>query len=72
MVQSLHLPWDTYPELSTRPGEVIKSYATNTVGTLAPLFTPEGFDLYRPGFFRMQLEPVHPSPNAAGDWRLYR
>ncbi len=46
-----------HPELSTRPGEFIVSYATNEPDTMADLFTEEGKDLYVIRFLRMHLEP---------------
>jgi hypothetical protein len=45
-----------HPELSTKPGEVILSYATNVPESMARLFTEEGKDLYVLRFLRVQLE----------------
>ncbi|HVM47702.1 MAG TPA: DUF4185 domain-containing protein [Candidatus Acidoferrum sp.] len=45
-----------HPELSTRPGEVVLSYATNVPESMAQLFTEEGKDLYVHRFVRVQLE----------------
>jgi predicted amidohydrolase len=45
-----------HPELSTKPGEVILSYATNAIGGVKPLFTEEGKDVYVHRFLRVQLE----------------
>jgi hypothetical protein len=46
-----------HPEFSTKPGELIISYATN-VNTmdLDPLFTKEGSEIYYPRFIRVQFE----------------
>ena len=46
-----------HPEFSTAPGELVISYATNSVGTIAPLLTPEGLQIYAPKFIRAQIEP---------------
>jgi hypothetical protein len=46
-----------HPELSTKPGEVVLSYATNVPESMAELFTEEGKDLYVHRFVRLQLEP---------------
>jgi hypothetical protein len=45
-----------HPELSTKPGEIILSYATNVPDSMAELFTEEGKDLYVHRFLRVQLE----------------
>ena len=45
-----------HPELSTKPGEVVLSYATNVAKSMAELFTEEGKDLYVLRFLRVQLE----------------
>jgi Domain of unknown function (DUF4185) len=45
-----------HPELSTRPGEVILTYATNVPDSERQLFTPEGKDVYVHRFVRAQLE----------------
>ena len=45
-----------HPELSTKPGEVVLSYATNVPESMAELFTEEGKDLYVHRFLRVQLE----------------
>ena len=57
-----------HPELSTAVGELVITYATNSVGTVAPLFTAEGLQIYAPKAVRVQLEL-----NASGmhDWALY-
>jgi Domain of unknown function (DUF4185) len=44
-----------HPELSTRPGEIILSYATNTPESEDQLFTPLGKDIYVHRFLRVQL-----------------
>jgi hypothetical protein len=44
-----------HPELSTKPGELIITYATNSWGSIAPLLTPEGLGIYHPRFIRVQL-----------------
>lgn len=46
-----------HPELSTFPGELFISYATNAVGTLAPLLTEEGLQIYAPRMIRLVVEP---------------
>jgi hypothetical protein len=46
-----------HPEFSTKPGEIIISYATNLGGwDLNPLFTKDGSEVYFPRFIRVQLE----------------
>ena len=45
-----------HPELSTKPGEVILSYATNVPNSMKEHFTEEGKDLYVHRFLRIQLE----------------
>lgn len=45
-----------HPELSTKPGEVILTYATNAGGSMKEHFTEEGKDLYVHRFLRIQLE----------------
>jgi len=45
-----------HPELSTQPGELVISYATNAPRDLPALFTEEGLRAYRPRFIRVQLE----------------
>jgi len=44
-----------HPELSTRPGEVVLTYATN-VPEVEQLFTAEGRNIYVPRFLRLELE----------------
>lgn len=44
-----------HAELSTKPGELIITYATNSLGTVAPLFTEEGLGIYHPRFIRVEL-----------------
>ena len=51
-----------HPELSTKPGEIILSYATNVPESMAELFTEEGKDLYVHKFLRVQLE-LNKQPN---------
>ena len=46
-----------HPELSTRPGEVILSYASNVSNSEKELFTVEGKDVYVHRFVRAQFEP---------------
>jgi len=45
-----------HPELSTRPGEVVLTYATNVPGSEDPLFTFEGREVYVHRFVRAQFE----------------
>jgi hypothetical protein len=45
-----------HPEFSTKPGELLISYATNTKGGMKKLFTKEGVGIYAPRFIRVQLE----------------
>jgi hypothetical protein len=45
-----------HPELSSRPGEVILTYATNTTKSESELFTFEGRQIYVPRFVRAQFE----------------
>ena len=45
-----------HPELSTKPGEVILTYATNVPNSERELFTPEGKDVYVHRFVRAQFE----------------
>ena len=45
-----------HPELSTKPGEVVLSYATNVGGSMKEHFTAEGKELYVPRIVRLQLE----------------
>ncbi len=45
-----------HPELSTRPGEVILTYATNAADSERQLFTAEGKDVYVHRFLRAQFE----------------
>ncbi len=56
-----------HPELSTGPGEVVITYATNSVGSLAPLFTTEGLGIYHPRFVRAQFQ----IPSHVGFWLTY-
>lgn len=44
-----------HPELSTATGELVLSYATNSLDGIAPLFTTEGLRIYHPRFVRFQL-----------------
>ena len=62
-----------HPELTDVPGELVLSYVTNTWGTVAPLYTPEGAGLYVPSFVRLRVEAdgpgagcQHGSPGGAG------
>ncbi len=57
-----------HPELSTQPGELVISYATNTLDGLAPLFTQEGLGIYHPRFIRVQLALNEPPSNVSGFW----
>jgi len=45
-----------HPELSTKAGEIILTYATNVGGSMKEHFTEEGKDLYVQRFLRLQLE----------------
>ncbi len=45
-----------HPELSTKPGEVVLSYATNVPDSMKEHFTEEGKNLYVIRFLRVQLE----------------
>lgn len=45
-----------HPELSTKPGEIVLSYATNVPGSMKEHFTQEGKALYVHRFLRVQLE----------------
>ena len=54
-----------HPELSTRPGEVILTYATNVANSEKELFTPEGKDVYVHRFVRARFE-LNPHRKAAG------
>ena len=45
-----------HPEFSTKPGEVILSYATNAPGSIRHHFTDEGKDVYVLRFLKVQLE----------------
>jgi hypothetical protein len=51
-----------HPELSTRTGEVILSYATNTPNSEQELFTVEGKEVYVHRFVRVQFELNRPTP----------
>ena len=51
-----------HAELSTKPGEIILSYATNVPESMAELFTEEGKDLYVHRFLRVQLD-LNQKPN---------
>ena len=51
-----------HPELSTKPGEIILSYATNVPESMAELFTEEGKNLYVHKFLRVQLD-LNQGPN---------
>lgn len=57
-----------HPEFSSVPGELVISYATNTVGTLAPLFTPEGLQIYVPKVIRAKFALPQ---TGVSDWSLY-
>jgi hypothetical protein len=46
----------SHPEFTTKPGELIISYATNSGWSTKPLFTKEGAEVYFPRFIRVQLE----------------
>ena len=59
-----------HPELSTKPGELVISYATNSLGTIAPLFTEEGLAIYWPRFIRVQLE-LYEQNSAGSHWTMY-
>jgi hypothetical protein len=48
------------PDLSEN-GRLLISYATNSMGTIAPLFTEEGFGIYHPRFISVQLAPIQMS-----------
>lgn len=45
-----------HPELATQPGEIVLTYATNIFGSINPLFTPEGLQIYHPRFARIRLD----------------
>ena len=45
-----------HPELSTQPGEIVLTYATNLFGAFFPLFTKPGYEFYWPRFVRIQVE----------------
>lgn len=50
-----------HPDLATDPRELILSYATNALGSIDPLSTPEGLIIYQPRFVRVRLgEPADP------------
>lgn len=59
-----------HPELSTRPGELIISYVTNSLGSIAPLFTEEGLAVYYPRFIRVQLA-LNEFTSANNRWSIY-
>jgi len=44
------------------------TYATNAFGSIAPLFTGEGLEIYFPRFVRLQLED---NASRVCGWRLY-
>jgi len=52
-----------HPELSTKPGEIILTYATNTPKSENELFTVEGKDVYVHRFVRAQFE-LNQNPQA--------
>jgi hypothetical protein len=54
------------PDLSQPPGRFLISYATNSLGTIAPLFTEEGFGIYHPRFITVEL-----APTALSTWTIY-
>jgi hypothetical protein len=60
-----------HPELSTQPGELIITYATNSWGSIAPLLTPEGLGIYYPRFIRVQLELNDQNPSSVSRWYFY-
>ena len=45
-----------HAELPRATGEIVLSYATNTFGSISPLFTEAGLGLYVPRIIRVQLE----------------
>jgi len=57
-----------HPELSRQAGEIVLTYATNAFGSIAPLFTGEGLEIYFPRFVRLQLED---NASRVCGWRLY-
>lgn len=50
-----------HPELSRHPGEIILTYATNTLDSEKELFTPEGSQIYVHRFVRLALA-ANPGP----------
>lgn len=52
--------------LARGSGELVFSYATNTFGTVDPLFTPDGLGIYVPRFFKVQFSGTGPS-----GWRIF-
>ncbi len=60
-----------HPELSTKPGELIITYATNSFGSIDPLFTEEGLGIYHPRFIRVQLELNEEQPTGVTGWYYY-
>lgn len=58
-----------HPELSTQPGEIVISYATNSLGSIATIFTEEGLGIYYPRFIRVHLA-LH-DPNKVNAFCLY-
>ena len=52
-----------HPELSTKSGEIILTYATNVPGSVNELFTEAGRDLYVIRFVRIQLAVNQPPKN---------
>lgn len=61
-----------HPELSTQPGELIITYATNSFGTgLGPLYTPEGLGIYHPRFIRVQVTENIPAKITSALWMTF-
>lgn len=49
-----------HPELSSRPNELVVSYATNSCDGIEPLFgTKEGAEIYRPRFIRVRVSKAN-------------
>ncbi|MCD6384675.1 hypothetical protein J7M23_02755, partial [Candidatus Sumerlaeota bacterium] len=60
-----------HPELSTQPGELIITYATNSWGSITPLLTPEGLGIYYPRFIRVQLALNNEESSNAKNWFIF-
>lgn len=60
-----------HPELSTQPGELIITYATNSWSSLTPLLTPEGLGIYYPRFIRVQLALNTQESSNAKNWFIF-